>query len=86
MDNESSIFKYNIGLGSNSASNIPDIVPFASTAGPSEYVVHHPDVAQGTILYLVLEAVNKAQLVTTKVNIYDLMCVSNGIYAHVVQS
>ncbi|XP_022103276.1 uncharacterized protein LOC110986013 isoform X2 [Acanthaster planci] len=66
-DAESSIFDYKIGLSSDPSNPAPDLVTFTSTSGHNHFMMYHPDISQGAVFHLVLKAVNKAQLSTSKV-------------------
>ena len=66
-DKESSIFDYEIGLSSDPSNPTPDLVTFMSSSGHDHFVMYHPHISQGSVFHLVVKAVNKAQLSTTKV-------------------
>ncbi|XP_071798435.1 uncharacterized protein [Asterias amurensis] len=65
-DAESSIFDYEIGLSSNPSSLTPDLVTFMSASGHNRFVMYHPHISQGRVFFLVVKAVNKAQLACYK--------------------
>ncbi|XP_038050879.1 uncharacterized protein LOC119724031 [Patiria miniata] len=65
-DAESSIYDYEIGLSTDPSNLTPDLVTFRSTAGRDHFIMYHPDISHGSVFYLVLKAVNKAQLSTFK--------------------
>ncbi|XP_022103295.1 uncharacterized protein LOC110986023 [Acanthaster planci] len=62
-DPESSIYDYQIGY---TLDHRPDFVASISTSGHDHFVMYHPDISHGSVLHLILTAVNKAQLSTTK--------------------
>ena len=70
LEEESAIFDYEIGLSSDSANPTPDLEAFRSTSGHDHTVMYHPRISQGSVFYLVLKAINRAQLSTTKVKLY----------------
>ncbi|XP_022088109.1 uncharacterized protein LOC110977889 isoform X2 [Acanthaster planci] len=65
-DLESSIYDYEIGLSSDLSNLTPDLVTFVSTSGHDRFVMYHPHISHGSVFYLVLQAINKAQVSTTK--------------------
>ncbi|XP_038050540.1 uncharacterized protein LOC119723761 [Patiria miniata] len=65
-DAESSIYDYEIGLSTDPSSLTPDLVTFRSTSGQDHFMMYHPHISHGSVFYLVLKAVNKAQLSTIK--------------------
>ncbi|XP_078585869.1 uncharacterized protein LOC144867679 [Branchiostoma floridae x Branchiostoma japonicum] len=67
-DDESGIADYEVGLASTrSASVSPDIHTFVSTKSHTELILHHPNLAQGALFYIVIRATNRALLSTLKV-------------------
>ena len=67
VEEESAIFDYQVGLSGDGADPTPDLLPFQSTAGRQQAVIYHPPVGQGSVFHLVLKAINRAQVATTKV-------------------
>ncbi|XP_038062737.1 uncharacterized protein LOC119733220 [Patiria miniata] len=67
IDTESSIYDYEIGLSSDPSNPTPDLVTFMSTSGHDHFLMYHPHISQGAVFFLVLKAINKAQLSTFKV-------------------
>ena len=67
-DEESMISDYEIGLSSDPNNEIPDIHSY-STQGHQHYNIYHPELTQGMTFYLMIVAINKAQLSTRKVNV-----------------
>ena len=67
VEEESAIFDYQVGLSGDGADPTPDLLPFQSTAGRQRAVIYHPPVGQGSVFHLVLKAINRAQVATTKV-------------------
>ncbi|XP_072048763.1 uncharacterized protein [Amphiura filiformis] len=65
-DPESKIFKYEVGLSSDAANIIPDLGQF-DTHSHSSYTIHHPALSHGMIVFLTVQAINNAQLSSTKV-------------------
>ncbi|XP_022107048.1 uncharacterized protein LOC110988105 [Acanthaster planci] len=63
-DPESSIYDYQIGY---TLDHRPDFVASISTSGHDHFLMYHPDISHGSVVRLILTAVNKAQLSTTKV-------------------
>ncbi|XP_038057739.1 uncharacterized protein LOC119729229 [Patiria miniata] len=66
-DTESAMYNYEIGLSSDPSNPTPDLVTFMSTSGHDHFVMYHPHISQGAVFFLVLKAINKAQLSTSKV-------------------
>ena len=67
-DEESMISDYVIGFSSDRNNEVPDLTVF-STQGHRHYIMYHPDLTQGMVVYLIITATNKAQLSTRKVKI-----------------
>ncbi|XP_071784665.1 uncharacterized protein [Asterias amurensis] len=65
-DEDSSIFDYEIGLSSDPSNPTPDLVTFMSASGHNRFVMYHPHISQGNVFFLVVKAVNKAQLAHSK--------------------
>ncbi|XP_033637440.1 uncharacterized protein LOC117298344 isoform X1 [Asterias rubens] len=65
-DAESSIYDYEIGLSSDPSNPTSDLVTFMSTSGHDRFVMYHPHISQGHVFFLVVKAVNKAQLTYSK--------------------
>ncbi|KAK7101794.1 hypothetical protein V1264_020121 [Littorina saxatilis] len=62
-DAESEMEDYLVGLGSDrTAATAPDILPFTSTHGHSEYHVRHSGLSHGDVFFIFLRAVSKAGL------------------------
>ena len=68
-DDESSISRYEIGLSSNSDNAIPDIASYSSAENISYFVMYHPQLSQGMMVYVMIKAINKAKISTVKVYI-----------------
>ncbi|XP_066275498.1 uncharacterized protein [Branchiostoma lanceolatum] len=66
-DQESDIYDYEVGLSSTESPDLPDILPFTSTNSRSHFSTYHPNLGEGKQFYLVIRAINRAQMVTTKV-------------------
>ena len=66
LDEESMISDYVIGFSSDRNNEIPDLNAF-STQGHRHYIMYHPELTQGMVVYLIIIATNKAQLSTRKV-------------------
>ncbi|XP_077866322.1 uncharacterized protein LOC144354078 [Saccoglossus kowalevskii] len=66
-DDESSIFSYDVGISSTSSSLDPDVLPFTSTNGHSEFITYHPNLGEGSTFYIAIRAVNKAGLYKTEI-------------------
>ncbi|XP_070570802.1 uncharacterized protein [Ptychodera flava] len=66
-DDESGIFDYEIGLSSSSSDADPDIMPLTSTHSHQDFLTYHPNLAEGVQFYVVVKAINRAQLSTSKV-------------------
>ena len=66
-DEESLISDYVIGFSSSRNNEIPDLVTH-STQGHGHYIMYHPELTQGMVVFLIITATNKAQLSTRKVN------------------
>ncbi|XP_038050780.1 uncharacterized protein LOC119723938 isoform X2 [Patiria miniata] len=63
-DAESSIYDYEVGY---SSSRVIDFFTSMSTSGHDHFVLHHPHFSHGSVLYLTVLAINKAQMSTSKV-------------------
>ncbi|XP_078616232.1 uncharacterized protein LOC144884653 [Branchiostoma floridae x Branchiostoma japonicum] len=66
-DKESDIYDYEVGLSSTESPDLPDILPFTSTNSRPHFTTYHPNLGEGRQFYLVIRAINRAQIVTTKV-------------------
>ncbi|CAH1259452.1 Hypp2286 [Branchiostoma lanceolatum] len=66
-DQESDIYDYEVGLSSSESPDLPDILPLTSTNSRPHFSTYHPNLGEGKQFYLVIRAVNRAQIVTTKV-------------------
>ncbi|KAI8510730.1 hypothetical protein Bbelb_116460, partial [Branchiostoma belcheri] len=66
-DPESEIYDFEVGLSSTLSPDLPDILPFTSTNAHPHFTTYHPDLDEGKQFYLVLKAINRAQMSTTKV-------------------
>ncbi|XP_078682372.1 uncharacterized protein LOC144916849 [Branchiostoma floridae x Branchiostoma belcheri] len=66
-DPESEIYDFAVGLSSTLSPDLPDILPFTSTNAHFHFTTYHPDLDEGKQFYLVLKAINRAQISTTKV-------------------
>ncbi|CAH1258773.1 Hypp2075 [Branchiostoma lanceolatum] len=66
-DPESEVYDYEVGLSSTLSPDLPDIMPFTSTNAHPHFTTYHPNLDEGKQFYLVLKAINRAQMSTTKV-------------------
>ncbi|XP_078616240.1 uncharacterized protein LOC144884660 [Branchiostoma floridae x Branchiostoma japonicum] len=66
-DQESDIYDYEVGLSSTESPDVPDILPFTTTNSRPHFTTYHPNLGEGKQFYLVIRAINRAQMVTTKV-------------------
>ncbi|XP_077997650.1 uncharacterized protein LOC144450798 isoform X2 [Glandiceps talaboti] len=66
-DVESGIYDYEIGLSSTPSSLDPDIVAMTTTNSHQEWLTYHPNLVEGLEFYIIVKAINRAQLSTTKV-------------------
>ncbi|XP_078696223.1 uncharacterized protein LOC144924666 [Branchiostoma floridae x Branchiostoma belcheri] len=66
-DQESDIYDYEVGLSSTESPDLPDILPLTSTNSRPHFSTYHPNLGEGRQFYLVIRAINRAQMETTKV-------------------
>ncbi|XP_078696304.1 uncharacterized protein LOC144924691 isoform X1 [Branchiostoma floridae x Branchiostoma belcheri] len=66
-DQESDIYDYEVGLSSTESPDLPDILPLTSTNSHPHFSTYHPNLGEGRQFYLVIRAINRAQMETTKV-------------------
>ncbi|KAI8487523.1 hypothetical protein Bbelb_347570 [Branchiostoma belcheri] len=66
-DQESGIYDYEVGLSSTESPDLPDILPLTSTNSRPHFSTYHPNLGEGRQFYLVIRAINRAQMGTTKV-------------------
>ncbi|XP_035696852.1 uncharacterized protein LOC118430249 [Branchiostoma floridae] len=67
QDQESDIYDYEVGLSSTESPDVPDVLPFISTNSRPHFSTYHPNLGEGKQFYLVIRAINRAQMATTKV-------------------
>ncbi|XP_071954211.1 uncharacterized protein [Antedon mediterranea] len=65
-DNESEIFVYSVGLSSTPSDVGPDLMPFKSTGSHPMFKTYHPHLGEGVAFYIVLKAINRAKIATTR--------------------
>ncbi|XP_070573766.1 uncharacterized protein [Ptychodera flava] len=65
-DAESGIFDYEVGLSSAPSGLIPDILPFTSTKSHPTFLTYHPNLGEGVEFYVVIKAINRAELVANE--------------------
>ncbi|XP_070573775.1 uncharacterized protein [Ptychodera flava] len=65
-DAESGIFDYEVGLSSAPSGLIPDILPFTSTKSHPAFLTYHPNLGEGVEFYVVIKAINRAELVANE--------------------
>ena len=75
-DDNSGIFDFEVGLSTAAQNAAPDLVAYRSTARHDHYVVYHPLVAQDSIFYVFVKAINKAQVSDSKVDLFicEIIC------------
>ena len=78
-DDNSGIFDFAVGLSTAAANAAPDLVDYRSTARHDNFVFYHPLVAQDSIFYVFVKAINKARVSDFKVDlffvsIYEIVC------------
>ncbi|XP_072033178.1 uncharacterized protein [Amphiura filiformis] len=66
-DGESAIYDFYIALSSVASDLLPDIMPYVSTAGKHQFTLQHPTITHGSVFYLIVKAVNKAQMTSSKI-------------------
>ncbi|XP_078589451.1 uncharacterized protein LOC144869806 [Branchiostoma floridae x Branchiostoma japonicum] len=66
-DQESDIYDYQVGLSSTESPDLPNILPFTSTNSHPHFTTYHPNLGEGKQFYLVIRAINRAQIVSTKI-------------------
>ena len=62
VDEERIVFDYEIGFASTRHSPAPDILPFRSTKHHRHIRVDNPDLAEGTLFYIVIKSISKSGL------------------------
>ncbi|XP_078578622.1 uncharacterized protein LOC144863374 [Branchiostoma floridae x Branchiostoma japonicum] len=66
-DPDSEVYDYEVGLSSTLSPDLPDFMPFTSTNAHPHFITYHPNLDEGKQFYLVLKAINRARMSTTKV-------------------
>ncbi|CAH1259274.1 ADGRL2 [Branchiostoma lanceolatum] len=66
-DPESGVYDYEVGLSSTLSPDLPDIMPFTPTNAHSHFTTYHPNLEEEKQFYLVLKAINRARMSTTKI-------------------
>ncbi|XP_078682420.1 uncharacterized protein LOC144916894 [Branchiostoma floridae x Branchiostoma belcheri] len=84
-DPESEIYDFEVGLSSTLSPDLPDILPFTSTNAHSHFTTYHPDLDEGKQFYLVLKAINRAQMSTTKVLGPFIVDVTPPVFSSVIE-
>ncbi|KAI8477563.1 hypothetical protein Bbelb_447040, partial [Branchiostoma belcheri] len=84
-DPESEIYDFEVGLSSTLSPDLPDILPFTSTNAHPHFTTYHPDLDEGKQFYLVLKAINRAQMSTTKVLGPFIVDVTPPVFSSVIE-
>ncbi|XP_078682399.1 uncharacterized protein LOC144916875 [Branchiostoma floridae x Branchiostoma belcheri] len=84
-DPESEIYDFEVGLSSTLSPDLPDILPLTSTNAHSHFTTYHPDLDGGKQFYLVLKAINRAQMSTTKVLGPFIVDVTPPVFSNVIK-
>lgn len=66
---EKYIYDYYIGLSSTNDNQAPDLLPFRSTKHHSHFRLSHPDLTEGTLFYVIIKSVSRANVEGIQVNI-----------------
>ncbi|CAG2197001.1 unnamed protein product [Mytilus edulis] len=59
---EKYIYDYYIGLSSTNDNQAPDLLPFRSTKHHSHFRLSHPDLTEGTLFYVIIKSVSRANV------------------------